>query len=127
MILLTLIAASVPGSHLLVLVTAWAIEGEPLAVILNYGVLGIFFVLAITGQIYLKPHVNDLNKRIDAQAEIIREFQRATTTQTIPALGRATEVLEAQLHPHEGASVESLGALITRLEELAGEPRGGKR
>lgn len=110
---------------MLVAVSVWAAQTDPLAIILNYGILGVFFVLAITGRIYLKPHVDDLNKRIDSLEAIIKEFQTASRN-TVPALSRATDVLEA-LPTQDGISVAEMRTLISRLEELAGGPQGKRR
>lgn len=108
---------------MLTAIIVFAASPEPWSVFLNYGVIGAILILAAFGWISFKPHVDSLNKRIDAQAEIIREFQMAGRS-VVQAQGRVTDVLE-QL-PANDVSVKELHELVSRLEELAG-PDGGSK
>lgn len=92
---------------------------NPIMVVANYGVLGLFSYLLITGRIYTKSTVDVLNSQIQDLQRIINAFQSTTTNQTLPALARSTEVLAAL--PQEGASIKELSQLVSRLEELAAD------
>lgn len=98
---------------------------DPLAWLVNLGVAGIVIVLLVTGQLRTKWEVNALDKRIADQDKVIKEFQDALIGQTLPALARSAQVLEAipsserglqdELHQTRGDMAE----LISRLERLA--------
>lgn len=98
---------------------------NPFMVLANYGVLGIFTFLFVTKKIHTQSTVDVLHDQIMSLERIISAFQSATTNQTLPALARSTEVLDAL--PNEGESIRELNALITRLEELAGPEKKGRR
>lgn len=103
-------------------VALWAVEADPVSIIVNYGALGIFVMLFVTGQVRTKSEVDGLKEQITALRNIIQAFQSTTTRQTLPALTRSAEVLEAI--PQNDIAMRDLSTLITRLEELAeGEGR----
>lgn len=99
--------------------TLMAVDAEPLTILVNYGALGIVVLGFVTGHIRTKAEVTGLEHQITSLRNIIAAFQTAATQQTIPALTRSAEVLEA-IPQNDATSLRDMEALIRRLEELAG-------
>lgn len=110
---------------LVTVIQTTAADADPVAILLNYGALGILVVLVLTGQLRTKAEVRALEKQIEHQAaeiaakdELIRAFQLQLTGHTLPALAQTARVIES-VPDSESAMVARLSDLTARLEELA--------
>lgn len=92
-------------------------NGDPVLILLNYGIAGVMLLLFTTGQIRTKSEVNDLRTTIHDQSRLIEAMRIQLTGQTLPALTRSTQVLEA-LPETEQALVMELRRTVQRLEDL---------
>jgi hypothetical protein len=97
----------------------WATEpaGDPLVFLLNFGTLGVVFVLLLTGLLYTKSHVQHLEKELEDKNRVIETLSSAITTHTIPALAQTARVMEA-VPSSEAALVEEIRQLRNRVETL---------
>lgn len=98
---------------------------EPYMVLINYGALGIIIVLILTGQFRTKAEVQRLEEQNREQREIIKMFQLQLTTQTLPAMSKSAQVLEA-IPDKETAMFEELRKtqketkdILARMEKLS--------
>lgn len=91
---------------------------DPLVILLNYGIAGVMIILFTTGQIRTKSEVADLRATIQEQSRLIEAMRAQLTGQTLPALTRSAQVLEA-LPSTEQALVVELRRTVARLEELS--------
>lgn len=67
---------------------------DPLSLLLDFGPLGIIVVLYVVGYIPSRGQVADLKAQNAELREIIARFQ-TQASQTVPALARSAQVLEA--------------------------------
>lgn len=102
-------------------------NASPLAILLNYGVLGIIVVLLISGWVRTKPEVDGLKEQIEdlkgqlAERDRVAEAMRVQLTQqTLPAMARSAQVLETipQTAGDEKQLVKELQALISQLKDF---------
>lgn len=81
------------------MLTAWILletsAPDPIALLINYGVAGIVIVLFITGQIRTKSEVAGLEKQLKEKDDMIQAFTNQLSGNTLPALTRSAQVLEA--------------------------------
>lgn len=112
---------------LIIFLMVQEVQMDLVGYILNYGVLGIAMLALVTGRVYTKPHVDALNERIRSLENIVTAFQSTTQNQTLPALNRFADVLEApeQQRDLAAGSLVELDVLLTRLEERLNE--GGRK
>ena len=112
-----------------------AATADPLAVLVNYGALGIFLICILTGLVRTRSEVENrdkqleqLQKTIENQQRMIDAFTMNLTGQTIPALARSTQVLE-QLPRGESAIIAELQRVAGLLEgkQTNGESNRGQR
>lgn len=104
-------------------------NNNPYMVLVNYGALGIMLLLVATGQFRTKAEVQRLETQASEYREIIKTFQMQLTTQTLPAMSKSAQVLEA-IPDREITIYEELKAtqaetkkILERLENLASTPK----
>lgn len=84
-------------------------------ILLNNGVMGVMFMLTfIFNRIHTDGEVNVLKQQISVQGEIIRRFQEQLADQTLPALQRSAQVLEA-IPNRESSQLGEMARLQTEL------------
>lgn len=103
---------------------------DPYSFLVNYGALGIIIILIATGQFRTKAEVQRLESQNNEYREIIKSFQIQLTTQTLPALSKSAQVLEA-IPDKETAMFEELRStqaqtkeILSRLENLSRPKKG---
>lgn len=106
-------------------------SADPYSLLVNYGALGIIIVLIATGQFRTKAEVQRLEDQNKEYREIIKAFQIQLTTQTLPAMSKSAQVLEA-IPDKESAMFEELRAtqketreILDRLEKLSHPKKEG--
>lgn len=107
----------VRGSDLIYHLVPMVTQADPLAILLNYGGLGIFLVLLITGQVRTKSEVENYKAQLTQQQRIIDAFTMNITGQTLPALAKSTQVLE-HLPRGEAAIISELQRVAALLQEM---------
>lgn len=96
-------------------VAVWALETDPVAFFVNYGVAGVVIGLLLTGWLYTKPAYQALEKQNTQLAEALKAVTTAASGQAIPAMAKTLEVQRAGL----GLPYEDLRVLVERLEQLS--------
>lgn len=128
------LGASTAGLGALIFTIPKATSADPVAVLLNYGALGIFLVCILTGLVRTKSELENRDKQLEAKDRQIADLQRIVdaftanlTGQTLPALARSTQVLE-QLPRGESAIFAKLERLADVLEgmKIDGDSNGPK-
>lgn len=97
-------------------VSVWALETDPIAFFVNYGVAGIVILLLLTGQLYTKPAYQALEKQNSQLADALKAVTNAASGQAIPAMAKTLEVQRSA-----GLPYGDIKDLLSRLEELARE------
>lgn len=103
---------------------------DPFTWLINLGVAGIVIVLLITGKLRTGKEVEYLLTEIAAKDELIKAFQTQLMGQTLPALTRSTQVLEAiptserSMYDALSKSQEEVLTLTKRLHDLLDEGDG---
>ena len=98
-----------------------ATDADPLLILLNYGVAGVMLVLFATGMVRTRAEVQDLRTTIADQSKLIDAMRQQLTGQTLPALARSAQVLEA-FPTSEQQLITELRTTVKRLEELGRQP-----
>jgi hypothetical protein len=94
-----------------------AADADPLLTIVNYGALGMMLVLFVIGRVHSDAEVKDLKRQNDKLTDALMQVQASLTRQTLPALTRSAQVLEA-IPESEASLVAELQQALTRLEGL---------
>lgn len=104
-----------------------AVAPDPMSVLINYGFGGLMILLIILGQLRTKAEVESLKEINAEQREIIRTFQNQMSTQTLPAMARSAQVLEA-IPSKEAEMLDELkethramSTLVDRVEAISRE------
>lgn len=101
-----------------VLLAPLAASSDPVAVLVNYGAIGIMLAMFVLGRLHSDRELNDL-KEINAKLlETLTHLQTSLTNSTLPALTRSTQVLEA-LPANDSALSMELQKTVARLEAIA--------
>lgn len=96
------------------------VSSDPVAVLINYGAIGIMLAMFVLGRLHSDRELNDLKEQNAKLLESLTRLQSSLTTNTLPALTRSTQVLEA-LPTSDIALVAELQRTVSRLEALARE------
>lgn len=115
---------------MLLLLIAWETNADngvtdPLAWLVNLGVAGIVIVLLVTGKLRTGKEVEHLLAEIAAKDQVIAAFQQQLTGNTLPALARSTQVLEAipasdrLLHQQVRQAQQEVAELARNIERLS--------
>lgn len=97
-----------------------ASTADPLAVLVNYGAIGIMLAMFVLGRLHSDRELNDLKEQNAKLTAALTQLQSSLTQQTLPALTRSTQVLEA-LPANDIALISELQKTVARLEALARE------
>lgn len=90
---------------------------DPYSVLLNYGFAGAIIVLLALGIFRWKGEVIYLQQENKELRDIVRNFQIQMTTQTIPAMERNVQVLEA-IPDRESAMMADLKKTQNEMREM---------
>jgi hypothetical protein len=91
---------------------------DPLTILVNYGARGIMLGLVATGWFRTRGEVQVLKDQNAELREIITRFQ-TQATQTVPALARSVQVLEA-IPNKEAGSLEEIRQIEARILAVVG-------
>jgi hypothetical protein len=100
------------------LVPLAASDADPIAVLVNYGAIGLMLAMFVLGRLHSDRELNDLKEQNAKLLEALTRLQGSLTTSTLPALTRSTQVLEA-IPSSENALMSELQRTVARLEALA--------
>lgn len=95
---------------------------DPLIFLLNFGTLGVVFVLLLTGFLFTKPYVQRLEKEIEVKDRLLETLGTQLSMHTLPALARTAKVMEA-VPSVEAALIEEIRRLRV---DLSASREGGK-
>ena len=119
-------------AFLLAPIAATSAAEDPFTWLINLGVAGIVIVLLITGKLRTGKEVEYLLEEMAAKDELIKAFQTQLMGQTLPALTRSTQVLEAiptsekSMYEALNKSQQEVLGLTKRLHDLLQEEGGSK-
>lgn len=116
-----MVQAIVSAAYMATLVPLTAEGGDPIAILLNYGAIGIMLAMFVLGRLHSDRELNDLKEQNARLTEALTALQSSLTTSTLPALTRSTQVLEA-LPQTERALVGELERMVARLEAASAPP-----
>lgn len=117
------------NNHPALFKAAEAVSTDPLSLLLDFGPLGIIVVLYVADYIPSRSQVKDLKAQNAELREIIARFQMQAS-QTVPALARSAQVLEAIPAKDAGFLDEirqteaRIVALVARLEDASRKQEG---
>lgn len=91
-------------------------SADPATILINYGALGVIVVLYVSGLIPSKNEVKNLKEQNAELRAIIAAFQ-AQASQTVPALARSAQVLEA-IPTQAAGSLEEVRQTEARMLDI---------
>lgn len=90
---------------------------EPVAILINYGAIGVMLAMFVLGRLHSDREVSDLKEQNKLLIDTLTRLQGSITGNTLPALTRSAQVLEA-IPSNDQALIDELHATISRLEAL---------
>jgi len=90
---------------------------DPVAVLVNYGAIGVMLALFVFGKLHSDREVTDLKKALAERDDLIRAFSTQVLGNTLPALTQSTRVLEA-IPASETALLNELHRVRSQAEAL---------
>jgi len=105
---------------LVLLVPLAETAGDPIAILVNYGAIGIMLAMFVLGRLHSDRELTDVKDQNAKLVEALTSLQLSLTTSTLPALTRSTQVLEA-LPMSENTLMTELKTTVARLEALSAQ------
>lgn len=107
---------------MIALLLVLAATTDPVAVLVNYGAIGLMLAMFVLGRLHSDREFNDLREQNAKLVEALTTLQGSLTASTLPALTQSTRVLEA-IPSSENALLAEVRSALARIEAAQAHER----